>query len=59
MDHETCVPHDKYGYDECIPPAAQKSNVAEGSNYHARAAHEESSAATRKSEAAQSLHVSD
>ncbi len=59
VDHETCVPPDKYGYDECVPAAAQKPNGTHGRDYHARVAHEESSASARKSQAAQSFHVSD
>ncbi len=59
MDHKTCVPPDKYGHDECVPPAAQKPNETHGRDYHARAACEESSMSARKSQAAQSFLVSD
>ncbi len=59
MDHETCVPPDKYGDDECVPAAAQKPNVTHGRDHHARAVREESSTSAQKSQAAQSFHISD
>ena len=44
MDHETCVPHDKHGYDECVPLVAQKPNETHGRDHHEGAAREEYSA---------------